>query len=251
MPSATIHVRPATEDDAVAIGRVHHAALSPYHDFYRAFFARDPEEIMPLSTRLALNNAKNKFLVAIFPQTNIVAGFVRYHIAEATDATEEPTVPASPARSAAEKPENQPSLASLFAVKPHLKELWGRYGHPRETEMDESYEKVMDGRRHIYVKHIMVDPQHQRKGIGAKLLEAVVDFSDAKSLPTFLVSSAEGHGLYERLDFRDVGSWTIDNGFWAKEIVQIEHHLGLKGNEGLAERFEGVSEVEIQMIREN
>lgn len=59
----------------------------------------------------------------------------------------------------------------------------------------------------------MVDPDHQRKGIGAKLLRTVVDVSDDGKLPNFLVASAEGYELYKRLGFEDLGTWTIDDDF--------------------------------------
>lgn len=96
----------------------------------------------------------------------------------------------------------------------------------------------------------MVDPSHQRKGIGAKLLQTVVEASDEVRVPTFLVASAEGYGLYKRLGFEDLGTWTIDDDFWSKEIVEHEKKLGISGNEKLAEQYEGVEEVERYMIRE-
>lgn len=95
----------------------------------------------------------------------------------------------------------------------------------------------------------MVVPKYQRKGIGAKLLRTVIDISDSERVPTFLVASAEGYGLYKRLGFEDLGTWTIDNGRWAKEIVQHERDLVLTGNERLSERFAGTQEVEKYMMR--
>lgn len=95
----------------------------------------------------------------------------------------------------------------------------------------------------------MVDPHHQRKGIGAKLLKSVIDISDGDEIPTFLIASAEGYGLYKKLGFEDLGTWTIDNDYWSKEIAQHEGGLGITGNESLAETYRGIHEVEKYMMR--
>ncbi|KAK1453239.1 hypothetical protein CMEL01_04898 [Colletotrichum melonis] len=243
-PETSMHVRPATTIDADAIAAVHYAALEQFHDFYGAFFERHPREILPLSTRLALKNPKNHFLVVVASDTDAVVGFIRYHVVDAME---------PPAATTVEKPtesaDTGPTVPSIFAIKPHMKDLWERFGHPREEEMDECYEKAVDGRKHNYVKNIMVDPHHQRKGIGAKLLQSVIDISDAEKIPTFLVASAEGYGLYKKLGFEDLGTWTIDNDYWSKEIARHEDELGIMGNEGLAQTYRGKHEVEKYMMR--
>ncbi|KAF6805534.1 hypothetical protein CMUS01_14596 [Colletotrichum musicola] len=241
-----IIIRPATEADADGIARVHHLALAQFDDFGAAWFERRPRDILPLSTRAALQASKNRFLIAVIPASDDVVGFVRYHVVDAAEST--PAV--QPTADALEVPEKPDTIAALFAIKDHMKELWERFVHPREDEMDACYEKAVDGRRHNYVKHIMVDPDHQRKGIGAKLLRMVVKTSDEQKVPTFLVASAEGYGLYKRLGFEDLGTWTIDDDFWSKEIVEHERKLGISGNEKLAEQYEGVREIERYMIRE-
>ncbi|OHE97758.1 hypothetical protein CORC01_06963 [Colletotrichum orchidophilum] len=243
-PKPPVHIRPATEADADAIAAVHYAALDQFHDFYAAFFQRHPRELLPLSMRLALKDPKKHFLVAVVPDTHAVVGFIRYHI---VDATEPPSAIslAKPTGSA----DTEPAVPSIFAIKSHMKELWERFGHPRDNEMDECYEKAVDGRQHTYVKNIMVDPEHQRKGIGAKLLQMVIDVSDAEKIPTFLVASAEGYHLYKKLGFEELGTWTIDNDYWSKEIVRRERELGIGGNEHLAETYQGTREIERYMMR--
>jgi predicted N-acetyltransferase YhbS len=101
----------------------------------------------------------------------------------------------------------------------------------------------------IVVKHLMVDPAHQRKGIGRQLLAAVVARSDAAGLPTFIMSSKEANQLYLRLGFEELGTAEIDNEYWAKEIVAHERALGIEGNEGLADMYEGKMEVERSLVR--
>lgn len=74
--------------------------------------------------------------------------------------------------------------------------------------------------------------------------------TDAEGIPAFLFSGRESHGLYTKLGFKTLASWTIDNGHWAKEIEQHEQTLGMTGNLGLAKQFEGVTEDESLMVRQ-
>ncbi|WYZ38255.1 hypothetical protein EsH8_III_000169 [Colletotrichum jinshuiense] len=246
MASSTpyILIRPATEADTEAIAKVHYAALAKFHDFYAAFFERHPREILPISTRNALRDSSNRFLVAVSSETDAVLGFIKYII---VNSTESPTT--TPIIQSSDATEVQPNAPSVFAIKSHMKELWESFSHPREDEMDECYEKAVNGRKHNYVKNIMVDPEHQRKGIGAKLLQTVIDISNAENMPTFLVASAEGHGLYKKLGFEDLGTWIIDNDHWSKEIVRHEKQLGIAGNERLIDQYDGTQEVERYMMR--
>ncbi|GKT41227.1 uncharacterized protein ColSpa_01408 [Colletotrichum spaethianum] len=242
--ASTITIRGAREGDSDAIAKVHYAALDQFHEFYAAFFERHPREILLLSTRAALQDPKNRILVATLPESDAVVGFIKYNVVDATETLDAPTAVESMQPS-----ESQPIVPSFFTIKPHMKELWERFGHPREDEMDECYMKAVNGRKHNYVKNIMVDPEHQRKGIGAKLLQTVIDISDAERLPTFLVASAEGYCLYRRLEFEDLGTWTIDNDHWSKEIFRHEQKLGIAGNEQLIEQYRGTKEIERYMMR--
>ncbi|KAK1975995.1 acyl-CoA N-acyltransferase [Colletotrichum cereale] len=239
-----IAIRAAREGDSNAIARVHYVALDRFNDFYAAFFERHPRDILPLSTRANLKDPKNRILVATLPKTDAVVGFIKYNIVEATETLNAPT-PASLIQPA----QSQPAVQPFFAIKAHMKELWECFGHPRDDEMDECYAKAVNGQRHSYVKSIMVDPENQRKGIGAQLLQTVIHISDSEGIPTFLVASAEGYGLYKRLGFEDIGTWNIDNDHWSREIVQHEKKLGITGHEQLIEQYRGTSEIERYMMR--
>lgn len=95
----------------------------------------------------------------------------------------------------------------------------------------------------------MVDPNHQRKGIGMELLKTVAEQSDKDGVPTFLVASAEAHRMYAKLGFKELGLFEIDNEYWSKEIVKLEQELGFDGNENMALQFRGIKEVERCMVR--
>jgi GNAT superfamily N-acetyltransferase len=95
----------------------------------------------------------------------------------------------------------------------------------------------------------MVDPTHQRKGIGAKLLSTVLSESDVYNCPTFLTSSAEAYSLYKNMGFEGLGEFIIDNEAWAKEILKIEQNIGIEYDKGLETYCKGLFEVETCMVR--
>lgn len=63
------------------------------------------------------------------------------------------------------------------------------------------------------------------------------------------MSSAESFGLYRDMGFEDLGRWTVDNGFWMREVAAREAELGIARAEGLVARYEGVEEVENVMMK--
>ncbi|KAH8890332.1 acyl-CoA N-acyltransferase [Thozetella sp. PMI_491] len=227
-----IQIRPATLDDAAAIADVHIKALDAWNDFYAAFYVLSPRESMPKATVLAMNNPSQNFVVAVDSSSGEVVGFVRYHV-------EDPDIKDKPSTS---------GLAALFTPKEHLKELKDRFDE-RDDEMDAVYLGASKEQRHYYIKHLMVHPDQQRKGIGKKLLSSVVAKSDAEGIPSFIVASAEAYGLYAKLGFEDLGTFPLDNGYWAKEITDLEKKLDIKGNEDFAQTWAGKKELERYMVR--
>lgn len=135
---ASFILRPASPADAPAIADVHYRAMDKYHEFYAAFFALSPRDILEKLTAAAVQKPEIVYLVAV-DEAGRVVGFVRY------------TVEAEKKLEAEKKPEAAVSAEagpSPFAVKAHVKELWEEF-EKKQVAMDGCYEKTMDGRRHI------------------------------------------------------------------------------------------------------
>lgn len=230
---ASIIIRPATSTDCQSISEVHYAALLPYHEFYGAFLYHPPSFIMSADTPHYLE--RHKFLVAL--EADDVVGFVRYyHVDE---------------RGVNEQGGDGDGQSLLHAPKSHLKDLWARF-NKKEDEMDAVYKTTSKGKRHVYIRHLMVLPQYQRRGIGGELLGSVMSISDAEGLPTFLVATKQAHVLYGKAGFEELGTWTIDHGYWAAELVMVEMDLVIDGErrrEGWENRMRGSTEVEWLMVR--
>ncbi|PTB63404.1 acyl-CoA N-acyltransferase [Trichoderma citrinoviride] len=245
---ASISIRQGTPADASSIADVHYRAQEKYHGFYGAFFVNSPREILTRATGFAVRRRENVYLVAVDDADGRVVGFVRYAVkgeeVKGTTAEEGEGVE----RDEDEEEDEEKVGPSLFAVKEHLKALWEEFDG-KQGAMDECYEKAANGRRHIYINHLMIDPAYQRKGIGRQLLAAVLERSDEEGIPAFLMSSAESRGLYGQMGFGILGTWRVDNGAWAGRIVEVERRMGMDGDEGLVEEYEGVGEVEDVMVR--
>ncbi|KAH8695505.1 acyl-CoA N-acyltransferase [Talaromyces proteolyticus] len=254
MAAPTIEIRQATAYDIIPISQIHYRALERYHEFYAAFLATHPRDILPKSTESALKTPDNIFLVAADSVTGKVVGFTRYYIVPEEKEKEEDrrkalssATPSAEATQAQSKPQVQ--VSSLYASKSHVKDIWDRFSE-RDDEMEAVYTGEVKGQRHLYVKHLMIDPAHQRKGIGQRLLSAVLAKSDAEGIPTFLTASAESHALYEKLGFVDIGpAFRIDNEAWAREVLMRESVLGMEVNTKLEEQCRELSEVENCMVR--
>ncbi|KAF7552883.1 hypothetical protein G7Z17_g4062 [Cylindrodendrum hubeiense] len=212
---SSLTIRPATIADKDAIFSVHYEALPLYHEFYGALFRVHPRELLPMLTERALKNPTFVFLVA--EMEGSVVGFIRYSIVEeqSPDATHEKSEGDITANKEVKSKKSSPPL---IGPKEHLEEIWDRF-NKRDVEMDASKEEAVKGQRHFYIWHLMVHPDYQRKGIGAKLINTVTEKADDEGVPTLIVSSESSHGLYLKTGFEDLGVWTVDNGYWAQEIV--------------------------------
>lgn len=63
----------------------------------------------------------------------------------------------------------------------------------------------LNGRPHVYLGHLAVSPQHQRKGVGSFAILWGLDKSDELGLPIYLESSPDGVRAYEKAGFERVG----------------------------------------------
>ncbi|KAE8554128.1 hypothetical protein EYB25_002666 [Talaromyces marneffei] len=65
-------------------------------------------------------------------------------------------------------------------------------------------------RKRVYLQLLAVHPDHQKKGIGRKLLQWGLDEADRAGLIAYLEASAEGARLYESAGFEKVKDMAMD-----------------------------------------
>lgn len=145
----------------------------------------------------------------------------------------------------------KPKLVSRPTIHCHQ-----RMGHQRmdrcwieeaiRRERAEKKKRRIANTKQTGIQHLMIRPSHQRRGIGHALLSTALRQADAQTLPAVIVSSAESVALYKRLGFVSQGSFRIDNGHWAREAARARPG---RASEMLAERYDGVFEVEDVMVR--
>jgi hypothetical protein len=143
-----IYIRPATIGDAASVSQIQYEALKKFHAFYSGFLATHPRNILPITTKAAINNPKNIFLVAVDAATDEVVGFVRYAIVPEKQPEEENEAKGKEKEDAkSQLDRSQPEFANLFAPKEHVKKLWEEFS-TRDDEMDACYEGVAKGQKH-------------------------------------------------------------------------------------------------------
>ena len=54
------------------------------------------------------------------------------------------------------------------------------------------------------ISDVIVWPEHRGKGIGKALVEALLEHPELASVSTFMLNTADAHGLYARYGFRPV-----------------------------------------------
>jgi GNAT superfamily N-acetyltransferase len=116
----------------------------------------------------------------------------------------------------------------------------------------------METDRALALKHLMIDPKYQRRGIGTALIRVVLEMADREALPIWITSSKESFDLYVRMGFEKVGGWTIDNEAWARRVAETNDAAVREGREirwseedrkRLLEGTRGVMETECCLVR--
>lgn len=57
-------------------------------------------------------------------------------------------------------------------------------------------------------------PKYQRRGIGSMLLRWGIDKQEEIRVPSFIISTDQGYGLYMKHGYREIERWEIDMGRW-------------------------------------
>lgn len=62
----------------------------------------------------------------------------------------------------------------------------------------------------LEIRHLAVDVDFQRRGIGQKLVKAAQEVSTDRGRPLFLVASGKGQGMYAKCGFEHVGQLSCE-----------------------------------------
>jgi hypothetical protein len=74
----------------------------------------------------------------------------------------------------------------------------------------------MLGRRHLLLNALFTKPEYRRRGVGTAILKWGNEKADRRGLPCFLQSTPEGHGLYRREGWKNVGQLDVDLRDWVR-----------------------------------
>jgi ribosomal protein S18 acetylase RimI-like enzyme len=77
----------------------------------------------------------------------------------------------------------------------------------------------------VALDHISTLPSHQRRGVGALLLRSGIAQADAAGLPTIVMATPVGLGLYEKNGFERVSTIKQDDSKYGGTGSHINHFL--------------------------
>lgn len=76
--------------------------------------------------------------------------------------------------------------------------------------VDEDRKANMQGRDHLYLVIIGIAPKHQGKGLGGKLMQALLEVSEKSGLPVYLETETEDNvSLYQHYGFEVIKKTTL------------------------------------------
>lgn len=84
-------------------------------------------------------------------------------------------------------------------------------------ELVEKRRERFGGEPYVLLSVLVVHPEHQRRGLGAKQLQWGLDKADEMGLQAYLESSPKGKGLYAKHGFVEEGGMKFDARTWGKE----------------------------------
>ena len=73
-----------------------------------------------------------------------------------------------------------------------------------------SYVAAIRGKKHVYLRRMMVHPEHQRQGIGQVLLQWGLDLADKQKIVTWLFSRPAARRMYENAGFKVIATTEIE-----------------------------------------
>ncbi|KAL4865167.1 hypothetical protein BDV12DRAFT_188416 [Aspergillus spectabilis] len=73
---------------------------------------------------------------------------------------------------------------------------------------------------HYYLSILAIDPAFGRRGLGAKLLKWGLDRADEERVITFISSSPQGRGLYEKHNCRALNNYEVIPGYRETSMVR-------------------------------
>lgn len=78
-------------------------------------------------------------------------------------------------------------------------------GEKKYVETRNHYITAIRGKRHMFIRRIMVLPEYHGMGIGYQLMRVVTDEADRLKIVCWLFARPGGVGLYERMGYQSVG----------------------------------------------
>ena len=85
-----------------------------------------------------------------------------------------------------------------------------RAGEVRYILTRNHYIAAIRGKKHMFIRRLMVLPEYQGRGVASRLLKVVTDEADRQKIVCWLFSRPAGEKLYKRVGFETLGETSMD-----------------------------------------
>jgi len=103
------------------------------------------------------------------------------------------------------KDEEEGSRDNLFSEGAHKEAMIAFF-----SELASERRARFGGRPYVLLSILVVSPEHQRRGLGAKMLQVGLEKADEMGVEAYLESSPKGKGLYAKYGFEAKGEMKFD-----------------------------------------
>lgn len=230
-----VTLKPVTSEiDVPALAEINGRALEgdPLKEWMRLFTSRTEHETTVKAVTEALTDPTYSLIKAVIPDSDAedgsgekIVGFVHWMCgwielekvdpfaekkpvvhAEVIDAKDVASNMAEELDAQAEKLEKVPT-----AKKEDLdRAARMRVGEAKYVDSRNHYIAAIRGKKHMFIRRIMVLPEYQRRGIAGKLMKVVTDEADRQKIVCWLFARPAGMKLYEKVGYKAVGMTSMD-----------------------------------------
>lgn len=85
-----------------------------------------------------------------------------------------------------------------------------RRGEMKYVETRNVYIAAIRGKKHMFIRRIMVLPEYQRRGVASKLMKIVTDEADQLKIVCWLFARPAGEPLYQKVGYKTVATFEMD-----------------------------------------
>lgn len=240
-----------SESDVPALAHINNRALEgdPLKEWMRLFTERNEYDTTVKAVTESLTDPTYQIVKAVIPDPDAkigsgekVVGFVHWFCGwiqlekvdpfaekvlapnqEVNDVKDVASNMAERLEGKAEELENGPTQSDEDAARAARL----RAGEVKYVDSRNHYIAAIRGKKHMFIRRIMVLPEYQRRGIAGKLMKVVTDEADRQKIVCWLFARPAGMKLYEKVGYKTIAETDMNEPEFGFECVPTKAMMRL------------------------